>query len=277
MVDHPLVEPADRAVLEQFLGYFHIPRELSPRELLRRTVAAFARLPYENLTKIIKHDVCGAAEASRRGPGEVVADHVAWGTGGTCFSLTAALVHLVRAMGWRAEPLLADRRYGADTHSALLVWIDEQPHLVDPGYLIVEPIPLDIREPRRIVTSFNELVLTPRDGGQRLELATTQQGSTTHRLTFKTQPVDAGQFLRAWDDSFDWEMMHYPVLTRASDAGQVYLQGQRLQHRSRAKVERQELSEEQLIERIAAEFGIAREMARRALGVLARKSRLVER
>lgn len=269
MVDHPLAEPSDRAVLEQFLKHFQIPRDLPPVELLRRTVAAFARLPYENLTKILKHDACGSAEASRRGPGEVVADHRAWGTGGTCFSLTATLLHLVRALGWRAEPLLADRRYGADTHSALVVWIDGRPHLIDPGYLIIEPIPLDCGEPRRIITSFNELILTPRQG-ERLELATAQQGSTTYRLTFKTQPVDAGQFLRAWDASFAWDMMHYPVLTRVTDAGQLYLQGHRWQQRDRCKVERAELNDDELIERIATEFGIAREMARRALHVLQR-------
>lgn len=268
MTDHPLAEPADRQVLDQFLAHFDIPRDRPPRELLARTIRAFARLPYENLTKIIKHGELESPEAARRGPGEVVADHRSWGTGGTCFSLTAALVHLVRALGWRAEPLLADRRYGVDTHSALVVWIDERPHLVDPGYLILDPIPLDVGEPRRIATSFNELILTPRDGGDRLELSTAQQGSTTYRLTFKTRPVDAGQFLRAWDESFDWDSMRYPVLTRFDDAGQTYVQGARWQHRSRASVERRELTDDEWLERIAVEFGIARETARRALLVL---------
>ena len=268
--DNPLAEPADRAVLEAFLAHFGIPRDLPPRELLRRTIAAFARLPYENLTKIIKHDACGSAEPSRRAPLEVVTDHRSWGAGGTCFSLTATLVHLVRALGWRAEPLLADRRYGPDTHSALVVWLDERPHLVDPGYLIVDPIPLDVPATQRIATSFNQLVLTPRDGGERLELSTVQNGSATYRLTFRTQPVDAGQFLRAWDASFAWDMMQYPVLTRADQSGQTYLQGRRLQHRTQAGVERQELSDDELITRIAAEFGIAREVARRALTVLSR-------
>lgn len=266
--DNPLAEPADRAVLEAFLAHFGIPRDLPPRDLLRRTIAAFARLPYENLTKIIKHDACGSAESSRRAPLEVVADHRSWGAGGTCFSLTATLVHLVRALGWRAEPLLADRRYGPDTHSALVVWLDERPHLVDPGYLIVDPIPLDVPATQRIATSFNQLVLTPRDGGERLELSTVQNGSATYRLTFRTQPVDAGQFLRAWDASFAWDMMQYPVLTRADQSGQTYLQGRRLQHRTQSGVDRQELSDDELIDRIAAEFGIAREVARRALTVL---------
>ena len=268
--DNPLAEPADRAVLEAFLAHFGIPRDLPPRELLRRTIAAFARLPYENLTKIIKHDACGSAESSRRAPLEVVTDHRSWGAGGTCFSLTATLVHLVRALGWRAEPLLADRRYGPDTHSALVVWLDDRPHLVDPGYLIVDPIPLDVPATQRIATSFNQLVLTPRDGGERLELSTVQNGSATYRLTFRTQPVDAGQFLRAWDASFAWDMMQYPVLTRADQSGQTYLQGRRLQHRTPSGVDRQELSDDELIDRIAAEFGIAREVARRALTVLGR-------
>ena len=42
----------------------------------------------------------------------------------------------------RAEPILADRRYGDDTHSALVVWHEGKPHLLDPGYLIVRPLPL---------------------------------------------------------------------------------------------------------------------------------------
>ena len=64
--------------------------------------------------------------------------------------------------------------------------------------------------------------------------------------------------------------MQYPVLTRADQSGQTYLQGRRLQHRTQAGVERQELSDDELITRIAAEFGIAREVARRALTVLSR-------
>ena len=47
-------------------------------------------------------------------PAEVLADHEQCGAGGTCFSLTAAFLHLVRSLGWKAEPLLADRRYGCD-------------------------------------------------------------------------------------------------------------------------------------------------------------------
>ncbi len=86
------------------------------------------------------------------------------GSGGTCFSLTATLLALVRSLGLRAEPILADRPYGERTHSGLIVWIDDRAHLVDPGYLLTEPIPLEADLLIEKPTSFNTVILTPGDG-----------------------------------------------------------------------------------------------------------------
>src|SRR5262249_42190384 len=126
----------------------------------------------------------------------------------------ATLVHLLRSMGYQAQPMMADRRYGADTHCVLLLWLNETPHLVDPGYLIVDPIPLVGIESRRIVTPYNELLLIPQHNSDRLELHTISGGQMKYRLTYKTSGADAGEFLRAWDKSFELDMMSYPVLTR---------------------------------------------------------------
>lgn len=100
-----------------------------------------------------------------------MADHFAFGIGGSCFSLTAALLHLLRSLGWPAVPLLADRRYGQNTHCALVVWIEDRPHLVDPGYLIVDPIPLDLKRSTQVATAFNELILSPHADGNKIVLA----------------------------------------------------------------------------------------------------------
>jgi arylamine N-acetyltransferase len=270
MADSPLTPPPDRSVLDTFLQYFGIPADGPPLVQLRNVVTAFAELPYENLTKIIKADACGSPSRARRDPGEVVGDHVAAGTGGTCFSLTAALLHLVRSLGWRAEPLLADRRYGANTHCALLVWVADRPHLIDPGFLILDPIPLETTRETHVPAAFNELVLTPQASGQRLELATVGHGRRTYRLTFHTAPADEGEFLRAWDASFDWDMMHYPVLTRVRGGRQLYLQGRRLQTRGRDAVDRQEIAPDALPRQITAAFGLDSQIVARALAVLHR-------
>lgn len=271
MPESPLTPPRERQSLSLFLARFGLKADAEPRQLLRDVAAAFAKLPYENLTKIIKGGELADPTQARRLPEEVVRDHLAFGAGGTCFSLTATLLHLVRSLGWRAEPLLADRRYGDNTHCAMLVWIDDRPHLIDPGYLIVEPIPLDAAGETRITTAFNELILSRRARGDKLDLSTASQGRESYRLTFKTAPADDGEFLRAWDASFDWDMMRYPVLTRVCGSRQLYLQGNRLQSRSLEGVDRCEIPAEDLVRRIVAEFGIDPQVAARALRILKQK------
>jgi arylamine N-acetyltransferase len=274
MAHHPLDPPQDRSLLDLFLARFGLCADQSPRRLLREMAAAFTALPYENLTKIIKEDEAQAAPRARRQPAEVLADHIRHGAGGTCFSLTAALLHLLRAAGWQAEPLLADRRYGDNTHCALLVWIDGRPHLLDPGYLILDPISLDAAGETRIVTNFNEVVLTPQPSGEKLALSTINMARQQYRLTYKTSPADPGEFLKAWDASFDWDMMHYPVLSRICGDRQLYLQGDRLQTRSHTAIQREEIADDELVRRIAGEFGIDAHVVSRALAILKRKGEL---
>jgi arylamine N-acetyltransferase len=270
---HDPLAPArpDSEVARLFLAHFGLARD-APRERLLEDVArAFARLPYENLTKIIKRARCGRIETARRMPQEVVTEHVTGGTGGTCFSLTACLLHVVRALGWRAEPILADRQYGTDTHCALVVWMNGEPHVLDPGYLIVRPLKLALRHEARLPNAFNELILSPQGGGEKLDLYTVQQGRETYRLTYKTSPADPGAFLNAWDASFDWDMMRYPVLTRVAGERQFYLQDRRLQVRSLDAISRAEVAAEVLPACIVEQFGIEMSVVARALEVLERQ------
>jgi arylamine N-acetyltransferase len=272
---HPLQTPeSDSPLLKQFLCNHHIDSAPSPIEVLTAVAQAFSRLPFENLTKIIKDAEAGRAEEARRSPQEVLTDHWTLGTGGTCFSLTSTLLHLVRALGWQAEPILADRRYGADTHSALMVWIHGQPHLLDPGYLIVQPLRLPTNGEVVVETPFNQLVLTAKESGAKVELRTIQHQQSAYRLTFKTSPVDAGEFLRAWDTSFDAEMMRYPVLSRVVGNRQLYFQKRHLMIRGTLETQRAELPTDRMLDEIARQFHIAPEVIARALKVLDRQGDL---
>jgi arylamine N-acetyltransferase len=272
MLRHPLLAPTnDDTLLHEFLRAHGIDTKQTPLEVLTCVARAFARLPFENLTKIIKETEAGRREEARRGPREVLTDHWTLGTGGTCFALTSTLLYLVRALGWQAEPILADRRYGADTHSALVVWIDGTLHLLDPGYLIVRPLSLPTVGEVVVETSFNQLILTAKDGGARIDLATRQNKQTTYRLTYKAKPVDAGEFLRAWDASFEAEMMRYPVLSRVEGSQQIYLQKQHLMIRGVTETQRTEVPPEGLVAAIAEQFQIAPQIVAKALSMLHRK------
>ena len=274
MKPDPLAPPANKELLSRFLSHCRVPECRSRLQMLTAVTRAFARVPYENLTKIIKQAETGDPMQARRGPSELIGDHMVLGTGGTCFSLTAAFLHLVRSLGWEAEPILADRSYGSNSHCALVVRISGQLHLLDPGFLILEPILLSDGDSREVETPFNRLILTPRREGETLELSTVQEGRRTHRITFKLQPVDTGEYLRAWDASFDWEMMHYPLLTRVADGRQLYLRGSRLQVRCADAVELSEIALDNLAAHIESDFGVARPVAARALVILKRRGDL---
>lgn len=251
-----------------FLEHFGIPPDGSPRQMLGSVVTAFAGLPYENITKIIKRAESGSAEKARRYPEEVIRDHIDWGSGGTCFSLTSALAHLIRSLGWRAEYILADRRYGQNTHCALLVWLDDVPHILDPGFLIIKPIPVSDVGEREFTTAFNSLILAPEENQSRVALSTVHKGARTYRLTYKTSPVDESEFLKAWDESFSWEMMRYPLLTRTTASKQLYLNGSRFQISNADSVERREILTDELPAKIAAEFHIHPSLVARAISIL---------
>ena len=269
MPQTPLSPPTDGELLARFLSHSALSPKTAPKHLLRKMVQAFSGLPYENLTKIIKQASLGNGKRSRRWPTEVVTDHFASGTGGTCFSLTATLLYLLRSLGWQAEPILADRHYGQNTHCAVVVWIEEQPHLLDPGYLIVMPVPLDdSNNATEIETGFNRLRLSPSSGQGKRSLYTLQQGGPSHRLTFKTAPADPGEFLKAWDASFDWDMMQYPLLTRLRGHEQLYLRDNRLQIRSHNSLQLQEIAPDLLIDRISSEFNLDASIATQALLIL---------
>ena len=269
---NPLDAPApDSPALRLFLRHFRFSSDTSPLVLLEQVSQAFATIPYENLTKIIKLADAGSPRLAKRGPLEVLSQHVDLGAGGTCFSLTSALLHVLRALGFEAQPILADRSYGANTHCALLVWIDGAPHMLDPGYLIVRPVGLEGKGEIHVPTAFNEILLVPQEAGEKLDLYTIQNGNRTYRLTFKADPVDDVEFLKAWEASFDWEMMRYPVLTRVRGDEQLYLQGERYQVRSLQDVTREQMSKPDIVEKIKVEFGVGEAVARRAFDILSRK------
>ena len=96
----------------------------------------------------------------------------------------------------------------------------------------------------------------------------------TYRLTYKTSPVDEGEFLKAWDESFAWDMMRYPLLTRTVASKQIYLNGSRFQIRKYNSIERREILTEELVPKIATEFHIHPSLVARAVSILRDKGEL---
>jgi hypothetical protein len=266
--DAPLFCCDDEAVLKAFLLRYGIACDAPRNTRIRQIAAAFSVIPYENLTKIIKADNVTGPHSALRLPGELLADHLRWGTGGTCFSLTAAIIAVYDYCGIEAHPLLADRHYGPATHCGAVIVDEDALLLIDPGYLLFVPTPLPVTMVATIPLGYTTIELVPLDNGRRIELATVVRGSRKVRLVYKSDIVDAAGFRKAWTDSFTWEMMTYPVLTRSVAGSHLYVQGANVSVRNSEKTERLRLGGGEQLDFIGTQFGISRDIVRKAWGVI---------
>ncbi len=242
-----------------------------------------ARLPYENLSKIVaRHE----GVASGKNPESMLSfsstwleDHVRTGLGGTCFALTHWLKLRLDARGYSSAYLMADKRIEANVHCGLVVWHDAREWLLDPGYLIFEPIPLprsglsvDLFVPPHAVR-IDDVPGGGRAGEDVWRLWTGPRDGLKHRFDFRREPVDATEFQRHWEASYAWPMMTYPVLNRVEDGTQYYLQKNNLMVRTSEGSTMRKLSPAEVRVTATGLFGLPRGVVEEALGILERAGR----
>jgi hypothetical protein len=210
-------------------------------ELVRR----FGQLPYENLSKILAWEG-GQRAPHLRLPRQVMQEHMELGTGGTCFSLTELLRQLARAVGFECYPVMAHMKHGQNIHCALRVEARGRAYLVDPGYLVRRPLPLDLaqrrsmslepcsEEPRSeeplLVPAGRGPVAVPHGVGEGdFDLFTIEPDGPRWRYRFSDVAPGEEAFLEHWRQSFFLPGMRSLVASCRADGGErLYLHNHKL-------------------------------------------------
>ena len=211
------------AGVRRFLEHFHVREGAPDLAGLGRILERFACLPYENLSKIVKLARDFTSPHRIRLPEEVMEDHIQYRLGGTCFSLTFFLQTILQHCGYPCYPVMAHMRNRPNTHCALIAQLGRAGYLVDPGYLLSQPMHIDPDRPRvyRSPSSGVELRFDP--GDESFHLYTFNRLEVKWRYRFHDRPVPADEFLGYWHDSFYQSGMHGLCLTRIEEGGLVYL------------------------------------------------------
>ena len=97
--DAPWLQVRDNEILARLLNKFGIDPVQHRDQLINRIAGAFKNVPFKNLTKILKAGAVISAASAMRYPDELLGDFLKWGTGGTCFSLTASVVAVFDSLG----------------------------------------------------------------------------------------------------------------------------------------------------------------------------------
>jgi len=207
-----------------FLHYARLQSRKPGLSFLGEIVQAFARLPYENLSKILKlNQHWERRDARLRLPEEVIEDHLERRLGGTCFSLTFFLQSILTQHGFACYPVMADMKAGRNIHCCLVVRLEGVKYLVDPGYLLTQPMELNPAKPRLFRSEFAGVELRRVPDTDAYDLFTFNRHETKWRYRFRDRPVPADEFLQHWQASFSWNSMHGLCLTKVLDGGLIFV------------------------------------------------------
>lgn len=192
-------------------------------EFLRRILSVFSRIPYENLSKIIKYGQFFEDIQRIRLPLEVMESYRSKRLGGTCFSLTFFLQSILCVTGYDCYPVMADMRRGRNVHCALIVLLQDRHFLVDPGYLLNEPVLLCPEERNVLRTPFAGLEVIFDRQHAVYRVSTFNDREKQWRYSFRDLPAGPDVFLGFWLDSFLWNSMNGLCLNRLDREGMIYI------------------------------------------------------
>lgn len=209
--------------VRRFLRHYQIDIQHDRFNMLRQVLRAFSRLPYENLSKIVKLERNYSAPDRIRLPEEVMEDHARYHLGGTCFSLTYFLESILTYLDYTCYPVIAHMKRMRNSHCALIIIRDTEHWLADPGYLLNEPMRLDKDRSRMYRTPHTGVELGFCRKDEHYELYTFNRNQIKFRYRFRDIPLTPDAFLKHWQGSFYWPGMRGMCLTRINEQGMVYV------------------------------------------------------
>ena len=257
-----------------------------------------SNITYENLTKIIRLEQTGSATGARKLDDSDQNDIDSWMGGGTCFSMTWHLYQALTDMGFKPRLVMGHKRKERNIHCALILPDLEEtssnntsyltPHtshpfaqssfLLDPGYLIFDPLQMPLPQPFGTGEAFFPLspncVRLVRPTLESMELWTGGAGAPMKlRFEYPVEGVSVEEFKHHWNESFYREMMTYPVLNRLDrEKGvQYYYQKGNLVVRNATGSQMSKIAPADRVRTLSDIFKLSPDVIEKALDILEKK------
>ena len=270
-----------------------------------------SNITYENLTKIIRLEQTGSATGARKLDDSDQNDIDSWMGGGTCFSMTWHLYQTLTDMGFKPRLVMGHKRKERNIHCALILpdpddsfvtpgqpfsanvsptsvpgsplsslvsSLSSNSYLLDPGYLIFDPLQMPLPQPFGTGEAFFPLspncVRLVRPTLESMELWTGGAGAPMKlRFEYPVEGVSVEEFKHHWNESFYREMMTYPVLNRLDrEKGiQYYYQKGNLVVRSSTGSQMKRIEPADRVQTLSDIFKLSPSVIEQALQILEKK------
>jgi arylamine N-acetyltransferase len=176
-------------------------REPGLGALAELTAAHVIRVPFENLSKLLRYHRSGFRGIPDLAT--VLDDVEAFHLGGTCYSNNFHLYRLLKVLGYEVTLCGADMSR-PDVHLVSLVLLEGREYLVDAGYgaPFLDPLPRDLNSDHTIVLGAERYVLRPRDSAGRSRLDLHRIDGKSHSYEVNPAPRRIDEFRQVIEESF---------------------------------------------------------------------------
>ncbi len=225
----------------ELLNWFEIENAQADFNGLNRILQAFQSIPYENVSKLIRYRKWrGDEQAMIRLPDTIWQEFCENHLGGTCWSLTFFLETILTNRGFDCYPISADMKWGDNVHCGIVVIIDQEHWLCDPGYLLMTPILLSDKMQQMFRTESSGVKLIY--DGKKYRLATFHGREVKWRYSFCDIPCRRDEFVKHWLASFEQPTMNGICLTRQQAQGMIYINNNYFREVTRDKIRKNRLA-----------------------------------
>jgi N-hydroxyarylamine O-acetyltransferase len=223
-----------------------------------------ARVPFDNVRKMIGLRAGDGAPLPGGDAAEFLARWLADGCGGTCWPGSVALHALLRSLGFDARLVAgAMRDLGVVNHGSVKVAIDGRDWLVDSSMLGNEPLPLG-DAPWAGRDPVHAVEVEP-DGGTHVvwfEVPPHDEGGLPCRLLL--DPVDRAFCVDAYERSREGSPFNQRLYARRNvPGGLVVLRGPTRYHKTARGVEQRELGRDEVVAALRDEIGLSAALVER--------------
>ncbi len=223
-------------VVSKKLGIFHTLRnqgEGMHLKILKTIVSSFSNLPYENLTKRFY---------AFQSPFDVAEVFINHGGGGTCFPLVYLLKRILDIAGFSSSVMLADRTYAPRSHCFLFLGLDEKRgesnlfdggdgkhgdghkfYLIDIGFSVFFPVEIVPGKSMFVRVPQGELVFDASEEGKIDVWSLFPNGHRKFRYSAKLSPVSPDDFMDAWGETYNFEMMNHAIVVKLVRDTLIYI------------------------------------------------------
>lgn len=147
------------------LRFLQIEKHPPSLAFLDELVAAYTRyVPWESAFRIAKRAATPVTADCPRWPAEFWRDAQQRGGGGTCFESNYAFFWLLQKLDFEGYLTINDMHESRGCHTAIVIRLGDERWLVDVGYPLYLPVPLDAEQTTRRETPFHTYTVIPQPG-----------------------------------------------------------------------------------------------------------------